>query len=488
MTIPTPEQDKALEFALSCKSFKINAFAGTGKTTTLKLIADNINKKGTYLAYNKAIAKESKNKFPSTTNCLTFHSIAFKSTPKHITQKLFNNRWLPNHLADYFNLNSFTIPLAKDPKISAELNGWDQSVILTRAIDNFCSTTDTQINFSHVLYAIPGWADQKYSVDLAYYLLDKARALWNMYIDDHTDIKISHDVYLKYWSLNQPIIPGKYIFVDEAQDADPLMLNILDQQDAQLILVGDSNQAIYGWRGAINAMEKTNLPETSLTQSFRFGPAIADKANLILETLLGVTTPLKGYEAINSKIIICEKPDAYLVRSNSKAIELALALISDNITPTLLVDTSAIETFLDDLDKLVAKQPLSKSSLLFGFNSYNEVIKFVEANEHSDIAPLIKLISKTSTSVIRFVLKQCKLKGGDCIISTAHKSKGLEYNSVSLTDDFIWHPNYELQNIPIMNKDEARLLYVAVTRAINKLDIFSLSDLFDKLKEVKNKR
>jgi len=53
---------------------KIAARAGSGKTSTLLETVKSCNPKSAiYLAYNTAIAKEAKQKFPSCTNCFTIH-------------------------------------------------------------------------------------------------------------------------------------------------------------------------------------------------------------------------------------------------------------------------------------------------------------------------------------------------------------------------------------------------------------------------------
>ena len=64
------------------------------------------------------------------------------------------------------------------------------------------------------------------------------------------------------------------IFIDEAQDFDPLMLKmLLDDTRIPKLFVGDSKQAIYEWRGAINTFE--NLPKDSFIiefyKTFRIG-------------------------------------------------------------------------------------------------------------------------------------------------------------------------------------------------------------------------
>ena len=60
----TYEQATAIDNARLGKSFKVIAYAGTGKTTTLQMISDAMpQRRGMYLAFNKAIASEAQAKF-----------------------------------------------------------------------------------------------------------------------------------------------------------------------------------------------------------------------------------------------------------------------------------------------------------------------------------------------------------------------------------------------------------------------------------------
>ncbi|MCW1678140.1 ATP-binding domain-containing protein [Campylobacter jejuni] len=58
------------------------------------------------------------------------------------------------------------------------------------------------------------------------------------------------------------------------------------------------------------------------------------------------------------------------------------------------------------------------------------------------------------------------------ILSTGHKSKGLEWNNIEIIDDFlnIKQELEEREQITIA-KEELNLLYMAVTRAKNSLNI-----------------
>ena len=69
--------------------------------------------------------------------------------------------------------------------------------------------------------------------------------------------------------------------------------------------------------------------------------------------------------------------------------------------------------------------------------------------------------------------KYCKAdeKQADYVFSTAHKSKGLEWKTVILLDDFVEIPGVLTNERLQIGEDEKNLLYVAITRAKNNLVI-----------------
>jgi hypothetical protein len=78
---PTEEQQQAIECFRKGGSLKINAYAGTGKTSTLELLSHSTPKSGQYIAFNRDIVRDAKEKFPSSVNCSTTHGLAFKAAP-----------------------------------------------------------------------------------------------------------------------------------------------------------------------------------------------------------------------------------------------------------------------------------------------------------------------------------------------------------------------------------------------------------------------
>lgn len=480
---PTKEQEQAIELALTGQTFKMTAYAGAGKTSTLNFIGNNlIPNKGLYLAFNKPIAEEASSKFSKNIDCKTFHSMAFRQTPKFITNKLSYKRLLPKTMATMFDLRNYNIPLERDNSKSATCDPYDQGMILTRALNFFCRSTNSEISQEMLLRSMPRWADQQFCVELADGLIDKANSLWKMSIDDHSQIKISHDIYLKYWALTDPEINAKFILFDEAQDADPVMLDVLKKQASQVIYVGDRHQQIYAFRGAINAMQSLKIPETLLTKSFRFGPVVANVANNILFKLLDEENLLIGNEDINSRIAEIRAPYAHLARTNAGALSAALNLALEGFKPEINLDTDTLLTQIEDADKLKNNQKISKSSDFFGFESWIEVQNYIEQYPNCDLTPVVTLIENHGTAYLKNVIHQLKqTQEYDCFVSTAHKSKGLEFSKVKIGDDFFWN---EKKDGPLMTDAEARLFYVACTRAINILDLSLMNEFFLRLKEL----
>jgi hypothetical protein len=76
---PVAEQQRAIELFLKHEGLRIDAYAGTGKTTTLMMLAGSTPKRGLYLAFNRSIADEARRRFPASVHCSTSHSVAFRS-------------------------------------------------------------------------------------------------------------------------------------------------------------------------------------------------------------------------------------------------------------------------------------------------------------------------------------------------------------------------------------------------------------------------
>ncbi|EOR08192.1 3'-5' exonuclease [Acinetobacter tandoii] len=482
---PTMEQRHAIDMAIQGQSCKVTAYAGAGKTSTLKLIGNaKYNQHGMYLAFNKAIATEAQSKFNHNVKCKTFHSLAYNSVPRWLTNKLKNRRLMSNQLAYRHNLENYHVPVAlvkqrgEDDK-KRLFNSKHMANAMLNAVGYFCRSNHNEIQLAHVYAALPDWMDDTYRAELANVLLPKAYDYWGDILNPTGVNKLEHDHYLKYWALSNPVINSDFILFDEAQDADPIMLNVLSKQQAQVIYVGDRHQQIYAFRGAVNAMQSLENAETRLSQSFRFGENIADLANKILFNVLDETIPLRGFEQINSSVgdVSDVIADAFIYRTNAAALSNMVELVKIGREPRLEFDTTSLLKNIEDAKKVKNGVKVHDGSVFEGFSNWEEVIEYTEEVSGNDLKPLVSLINTVGEAALIEALMKSNSSDFDCVVTTAHKSKGLEFNKVKLGGDF-FYKEAAAPGEKVLSEDEARLLYVAATRAKKELDISALNPLF----------
>lgn len=472
---PTNEQSKVMS---ACESLvKVKAAAGSGKTSTISLFSQENTSPSIYLAFNKSIANEVQGKLGSHVKAQTTHSLAYRAFGGKIRNKLSRPRGgyvnvagTPSELVRHYKL--LPIMFRNEDLISSVAFG----LLIKRSVDIFQASSDEVISEKHVdkqfhkpLKALA--LDQlEYSAladSITSKVLNFAKQLWEERSDPHSKVLANHDTYLKMYQLSKPKLNYDIIYLDEAQDTTDCVLDIVMSQknNAKIVMVGDDFQAIYGWRGAINAMSKVHSNEYQLTKSFRFGNEIAKVASSIINHQLNI----KGNENINSEVgtdvVDCDKQYTKIYRTNGALLEDAIWLTGLNHKVSAEVDTrdfiklleSSLALFQEDLKKV-------KHDTILPYNSWQELL---EESKHSlELKRLVKIVHNNLVwTYINALKKLQKRDGADIILTTAHKSKGREWDQVILADDF---PVKADDNYP---QEEVNLLYVAATRAILKLNI-----------------
>lgn len=236
-------------------------------------------------------------------------------------------------------------------------------------------------------------------------------------------------------------------------------------------LITHNCQAINGWNGAVNAMNLFDAPHRlALSTSFRFGPAIAAEANKWLG-LLDAEYRITGNDRLSSMIRDVDTPDAILCRSNSKAIEQVMDRIGRG-------QRVALAGGADELIRLAQAAVTLKAGTgtdhpaLFAFKTWLEVQDYAENDPSgSDLKVFVKLIDDHGPDQIIEALDQlADRRRCDVMISTAHKAKGMEWDSVRVATDFR-EPQENQDGTPgEVKPEQAMLAYVTVTRARLSLD------------------
>jgi hypothetical protein len=466
---PTPEQERIVELVESGVTTIVEAGAGTGKTSTLVMAAEACKPKtGTYVAFNRAIVVEARQKMPLTVHCTTAHALAMQQVGGQFRHRLDSPRMKSWELARHIGVGSLMVRYGAASKVLQP--GWLASQVM-RGILNFCMSAEPEPLPEHLpyLYGIDPldangqrtWTNNE--AVRAELILPMKRAWADLQTIDGK-LPYRHDHYLKFWQLNDPRIPGDFILFDEGQDASPVMLDAVAQQDAQLVVVGDTQQQIYEWRGAVNALAQVDGDKAFLTQSFRFGQPIADLANEVL-SVLGAELRLTGSPAIESAVGRVMHAHVVLARSNAVAVESVLSLQRTGYKTHLVGGGEDVVAFAKAASMLMdGDRPWHPD--LACFDSWGEVQDYVANDPQGDeLKVLANLVDEYGVDIILQALEQTTAEAAaDVVVSTAHKSKGREWGRVRLAGDF---PG----EVDPTQPGELRLLYVAATRAANRLDV-----------------
>lgn len=424
----------------------VDAFAGSGKTSTLVAYARaRPGRTFTYLAFNKAIKEDAQRRFPPNVRCVTTHGLAYRDFGVPYQHKLGQPR--ETVISREFQCSYRLAKAAMD------------------AVGNFLCSADKEILPVH---ATSGMADP----DAAFGV---AREIWRRMRDaGDAVVQMPHDGYLKLYQLSDPEIRSDIILVDEAQDSNPAVLDVVARQGAAKIYVGDENQSIYSFRKAVNALAKIDADRRLvLTSSFRFGPGIAALATLLLCDWKGETRMIEGLGRHKTRFEVDEgRPHAVIGRTNSGLFDAAVDVLMAG-KPFGYV--GGIQGYRMDMIRNAYNLSVGErvsDPFLASFRGFAEMEEYAEAVEDKELKMLVKVIDEYEHDVPVLIdrLKSkavAELSGEEIALTTAHKSKGLEFESVRLLDDFtdlkVDIGKGGVERAPSI--EDINLLYVAATRA-----------------------
>ncbi|MFK4184345.1 UvrD-helicase domain-containing protein [Streptomyces sparsogenes] len=480
---PTAQQQAIITAAVEGKNVAVQALAGTGKTSTLVMIAAQmLERRIGYIAFNRAIADEAGQKFGRNVTARTSHSFALqdlRNTPYRHKVSIAGSR---NSGARRPKEAAAALGITAEIRVG-DRNGnlqyvgpEDVAKIVMGAIRRYRQSADAELGRQHLGEK---WAH----VPAARTLLEYARRAWADIADPNSNkIFFDHDDYLKIWALSNPRLNFDTIFFDEAQDINPVLKKVIQDQDAQIIVVGDSNQAIYEFRGAVDALKDwpadVALP---LTQSWRFGLAVAEVGNAYL-ALLESALRLEGAPTLDTVLGTVEEPDAILTYTNVGAISAVFAGFESGKRVALVGGGRDIEDIARAARDLQQGRR-TKHPELSAFENWSEVKEYAESDEDAQTLQMfVRLVDRyTPQGLLNMIRDLVPEEARDeetrpeLVVSTAHKSKGREWDQVQIWGDFP-QPKEDTKTgeLVLPAQDKLRLAYVTVTRARKRLDIGSL--------------
>jgi hypothetical protein len=465
---PTGEQQAIVDCYRHGGDLVVEAGAGTGKSSTLRLLGQSDpTRKALYLAFNKVTADDAARTFPRNVTARTAHSLAYRTCAGRFAHRLRAPRLRSTDVAAILaDLNPPMYSLALD----AGLHRIAVARLATIVITRFQQSADPAPAPQHVP-RIAGLSDEQQSIVTAA-TLGLAGSMWVDLNDTDGELRYSHDTYLKQYALTEPTLPFDVVMLDEAQDTAPVLAALVDQQaHAQRIAVGDTSQSIYGWRGAVDAMTGWPWPRLRLSESFRFGPALAEHANQWLD-LLDAGLRLTGRGPYDTTVGYVPEADAVLARGNVGALVAATLERDSGRRVAIVGGTKEIKQLAFAARDLQDGRPTDHPELL-GFDSWTAVQEYAEEDaDGSDLATFVRLIDRFGHRWALGVADDFAVeKGAEVVVSTAHKAKGREWPRVQIGSDFPKPGDKRPDGSAVeFTREDAMLAYVAVTRAREQLD------------------
>lgn len=439
------------------------AFAGSGKTTVALGFTDARPKtRFLYVCFNRANAEEARRRFGEHVDCRTTHSLAWAAIGHKYSDRVVGS-WRAGQLASEMGIGSVRM-----------------AAIAQSILNAFFCSADKTIDERHALDAYKSYMASPSEVAKG---IDIARVAWSAMKTPGRGISVPHDAYLKMWALSNPQLPYEHIVVDEAQDTNPVMFDVIrKQKHAKLLLIGDRHQSIYGFRKAYNAIEAFSAMGATvlkLPRTWRFNQNIANVANTILRIFKDEDTAIIG--AGPTKPLNRNSPVAFLARTNFALFEEAAEIKGNGVYWIGGIESYRVDMLEDAWNLKNGRHYAVMSPSLRRYESWSQIKEEADQAKDNEMRLLCRIIERYDDEIpdlVRSFKKNAatSFEDADIIMSTAHKSKGFDFDRVVIADDFeclfdAFKALLKGKSLTEEQQQEINLLYVAMTRARHQLSL-----------------
>jgi hypothetical protein len=417
---PTQQQQDVIDAVLGGLDTKVQAMAGTGKTSTLVALSRRIGEKGgqaIYIAFNKTVQEEAERRMEGLpVEAKTGHGVAYQWAQKN----------MPHLNIRMSNLDP-TKPIAfyKDgqPKNYSSKFAWTSAQSVGNALGinagDVKEESGIPLTKSAIVLAVkktvgtyalsdkdtilPEHVPDSFEIaekDLPK-IVDLANEYWADLGKEDGNFRVTHDTYRKFWALSKPDLTdgtggnakgANILYIDEAQDTPPVLAKVVADQKMQKVIVGDQNQAIYAFAENIDYLSEADGDiELPLNKSWRFGPEVADAGNRFLE-MLGSDNRVVGGGGPSKVTYGMEDADAVLVRTNAGMIQAILEETQRDRRVTAPKGTRAnLESMVETVEALKdGYAPDNPHDDLIGFKNWEQVLNAYHSGDNN-VAMIVKL-------------------------------------------------------------------------------------------------
>lgn len=505
---PTEEQAEAIRRAASGGSIMLQAFAGCAKSSTLEMMAPQIREPALALAFNKKIALDIGQRLPGNFQAKTLNGLGHSAWAGFLGGRRLQ--------LTEGKQGRLVTQVAKESRSRLNSDQWSwtrdlvgkamQEGLLPHRFEGQGLIPDTDKEWTNLAFAAGIPADE-HSL-----LVPLARDVLTRSVEMSLQGVISFDDQI-YCPL---LLGGRWpqfpvVMVDESQDLSPmnhLMIQRVLRPAGRLIVVGDSKQAIYAWRGAsaesMKALrglqeEWTDLP---LTMTFRCPKGVVTRQQAHAKGFraaegnrAGVIEDWRGrpdgwnFNSIRDLATShCEPPFgiAILCRNNAPLFSLAFKLLRRQIGVQMLGRdiNRGLKALLHKLVEPDAKaeeirmklQEWEASEVSLALANGREAAAEAASDRAEALRAVLDSGAQDARQLEGLLDELFSRERGLVTLSSIHRAKGLEWDFVLHLDPWRLPSKFARRRGGTALEQEFNLNYIAETRTRNVLVLADLED------------
>lgn len=413
---PSKYQQKILDcFTNTNENILVNALAGSGKSSTICLLTEHIDKSSIYIAFNASVVDEFKKKIKNPkVKVMTMHSLAYsimlynveRESQKDEKPKGFGRQRSKKEV----HLDNFKPYKILDDELTKRYGRYmdfSRRVFYKEqyvSLYNLCCLTMTDMSSmtdvdrlidDHTLFVSFGEEDfPKPSIREITETLKILDTKSKQTFETDGSISFTEMLYITYWKIKNKDWEVPYwaqytnVMVDEGQDLSKLQLSFLPfikRKNGRYVFVLDKNQAIYGFAGgdtnAWSSIPHLFAPMSSfdLPVCYRCAKSHLRKVN----KLFGI--PIKPRDDApegfvknidKDEIVNYAEPGDMIVSRKNKWLADCILSLAKNGIPVYMEDKAMV----DDIKKIITKAKCTsirglKSHLEKAITSYYDKVK-----------------------------------------------------------------------------------------------------------------
>lgn len=475
---PTDEQvviygamEKAAARKSEAPSFAVDAKAGSGKTTTIAACVDAFPSNSALVAFNKTAADQLAEKIAGACPASTFHSLGYRIMRERFTGAQVSQYKLANLVQQEFKWGRMYRPYA--------------DVIEGIMTHGFGIYNPGDLNLDTTYLEVIGLRDVALPNDVTLEtFIARCKSLMFASLEKPTEVSFPEMLYMPLffaarnkWDLQD----YSHLIVDEAQDVSWIRMELIRKVAKHCIAVGDPDQAIYGFAGAVSGafdklIDNYNMPVYSLSKSWRCSQAVIELARDIIGPRIFARddAPQGQIEYLDYQILVAthavSNDDAILCRTNAPLFRLAMEWVKQQKPFRLWSDFA--ERLLA-LAKRIAKDNRGtaafKTALWDWKEEQQEIYKDSKGTvrrigEQYDCLMVVLTMSEDVADML-FNLELLLNSSVGPVLCTIHKAKGLEWTNIYLLRPDLIPAPWVSEDDDEEMQQEQNLKYVAVTRA-----------------------